>query len=64
MCELGWFGLLFFELVGGYGGDLIDVVMIVREVGVVLCLDFYVDLVIGFGKFFEYLGIEWVLKVL
>ena len=64
MRELGWFGLPFPESVGGYGGDLIDVAMIVREAGAVLCLDPYVDLVIGPGKLLEYLGTERALKVL
>ncbi len=53
MQELGWFGLPFCEAVGGYGGDLIDVAMIVSEMGAALCLDPYVDMVVAPGKLLE-----------
>lgn len=64
MKELGWFGLPFPESAGGYGGELIDVTMVVRELGAVLCLDPYVDLVVAPGKLLEYLGTERALEVL
>ena len=56
MQELGWFGLPFAESSGGYGGDLLDVAMIVRELGAALCLDPYVDVVVAPGKLLEFIG--------
>ena len=64
MMELGWLGLPFPESVGGYGGELIDVAMIVRELGAALCLDPYVDLVVAPGKLLEYIGTDRALRVL
>lgn len=64
MTELGWLGLPFPDTVGGYGGELIDVAMIVRELGAALCLDPYVDLVVAPGKLLEYIGTDRALKVL
>jgi alkylation response protein AidB-like acyl-CoA dehydrogenase len=64
MHELGWFGMPFPESMGGYGGELIDVAMIVRELGAALCLDPYVDLVVAPGKLLEYTGTGPALEVL
>ena len=64
MMELGWLGLPFPETVGGYGGELIDVAMIVRELGAALCLDPYVDLVVAPGKLLEYIGSERAIGLL
>lgn len=64
MAELGWLGLPFPDSVGGYGGELIDVAMIVRELGAALCLDPYVDLVVAPGKLLEYIGTDRALGVL
>lgn len=64
MMELGWLGLPFPETVGGYGGELIDVAMIVRELGAALCLDPYVDLVVAPGKLLEYIGSERAIRLL
>jgi len=58
MQELGWFGLPFSEVAGGYGGDLIDVAMIVSEMGAALCLDPYVDMVVAPGKLLELVDSE------
>lgn len=55
MKELGWFGLPFPESLGGYQGSLLDVAMIVRELGASLCLDPYVDLIVAPGKLLEFI---------
>jgi len=55
MKELGWFGLPFPESLGGYQGSLLDVAMIVRELGAVLCLDPFVDLIVAPGKLLEFI---------
>jgi alkylation response protein AidB-like acyl-CoA dehydrogenase len=54
MTDLGWFGLPFAESVGGYGGSLLDVCVIVQEIGAALCLDPFVDLIVSPGKLLEY----------
>jgi len=54
MNDLGWFGLPFAESVGGYGGSLLDVCAIVKELGAALCLDPFVDLIVSPGKLLEY----------
>jgi len=64
MQELGWFGLPFAESSGGFGGTLLDVAMVVRELGAVLCLDPYVDMVVAPGKLLEYIGSDASLAML
>ncbi|MEE4250686.1 MAG: acyl-CoA dehydrogenase family protein [Alcanivoracaceae bacterium] len=64
MQELGWFGLPFAESSGGFGGTLLDVAMVVRELGAALCLDPYVDMVVAPGKLLEYIGSDASLAML
>ncbi|MES3040685.1 MAG: acyl-CoA dehydrogenase family protein [Pseudomonadota bacterium] len=64
MQELGWFGLPFAESAGGFGGNLMDVAMIVNEMGSALCLDPYVDLVVAPGKLLECIGSDMASSML
>lgn len=64
MQDLGWFGLPFAESSGGFGGTLLDVAMVVRELGAALCLDPFVDTVVAPGKLLEYIGTETTLAML
>ncbi len=64
MAELGWFGLPFPEAAGGYDGSLVDLAMIVRELGASLCLDPFVDLIVAPGKLLELIGSERALAIL
>lgn len=64
MTDLGWFGLPFAESVGGYGGALLDVSVIVQEMGAALCLDPFVDLIVSPGKLLEYVNTSASLSLL